>query len=256
MKIEVHILTNNHDWILPWTLRHYGQFASKLVVHDGGPNWTEGSVTRDLCLCHGADWACWDTAGELNDDLACTLKNGCWKGSEADWVIVADVDELVYFPAGAADTLAAYTRLGAAVIRPQGFEMFSEKLPDPGSHQIYDAIKDGATDEDWYSKPILFSPRLVADSGFGLGAHEARPVLKDGRALTVGKAWPHPNPPAYLLHFHQIGPAEFVAERYDATFRRFSQINLRHGWGNHTPGAVHVQEKRDLILPRLRRVIS
>ncbi len=134
--------------------------------------------------------------------------------------------------------------------------MFSETLPKAGTHQIWEEIQDGAPDEAWYSKPILFSPKLVEDSGFGLGAHESRVVLKDGRALHVGKDWHRPSPPTYLLHYHQIGPYDFVAERYDATFKRFCRENLEKGWGNSTPGTIHVQQKRDLILPRLQRVIA
>lgn len=255
MKVEIHILANDYDWMLPWALRHYGEFAQKIVVHDGGPDWREGSVTRELCACHGAEWSMWDTAGELNDELARRLKNECWRGTDADWVACVDVDELVYFPGGAAKTLDAYEAIGAAVIRPAGFEMFSESLPHAGAHQIRDVIKNGAPDEKWYSKPVLFNPRLVADSGFGLGAHESRVVLKDGRAFKVDKRWHAPTLPALLLHYHQIGPAAVVAERYDATRRRLSRINEANKWGNFDPGEVHVQHKRDLILPRIRRVI-
>lgn len=266
MNLEVHILTSQWNWILPWTLRHYCSFASKVVVHDGGPDFSETSANRELCRAHGAAWEMWDTAGQLNDALAMHLKNEAWKGTKADWVAVVDDDELLYFPpvtvegmgkSEPANVLAAYSIMGAAMIRPEGFEMFSETLPVPGEHaQIWEAIRDGAPDEKWYSKPALFNPRLVVETGFGLGAHEARPVLKDGRALKVGLEWPHPSPRCLLLHYHQIGPYDFVAERYDATLARFCALNHRNGWGNHTPGAIHVQQKRDLIVPNLRRVVE
>lgn len=271
MNLEVHILTSDYSWVLPWTLRHYCSFADRVIVHDGGPSWDEEGTTRKLCACHGAIWRQWDTAGELNDDLAVKLKNSCWRDTDAAWVIVADDDELIWFPepamvdgrrfvehaAVARHVLSVYENLGAAVIKPHGFEMFSDTLPVLGEHnQIWGAIRDGAPDDKWYAKPVLFSARRVADSGFGLGAHEARVVTKDGYALVVDKDWPRANPPAYLLHYHQIGPEAFVAERYDATFRRFSQKNLAHGWGNHTPGAIHVREKRSAIMPNLRRVVE
>lgn len=272
MKLEVHILVNDADWVTPWTLRHYCSFADKVWCHDGGPDWSERSVTQELCRCHGAEWRPWDTAGELNDDLAAKLKNSCWRGTDSDWVICADADELIYFPPSrvaplssnnapahknrAQKVLEEYDRLGAAVIKPHGYEMFSNFPPPMGEHnQIWQAVPDGAPDDEWYSKPILFSPRLVSDSGFGIGAHESRPVLRDGRVLRVSRTFPKASAATYLLHYHQIGAAAEVAERYDATRRRLSQINFRSGWGNFAPGKDHVAEKRAKILPNLRRVV-
>ena len=254
MIFEVHILTNDADWILPWTLRHYSSYGARIFVHDGGPAWGPESTTLELCKLHGATHVVWDTAGQLNDDLARRLKNECWKGTDADFVAVVDCDELVYFPAGVKDTLGAYKRCGAAVVRCIGFEMYSDYMPEAGG-QIYDEIKMGAPENKWYSKPILFNPSLLSESGLGIGAHEARPVLKDGRSFFVGPAWTTPNPPTYLLHFHQIGTLEQVANRYDATRKRLSGLNVARRWGNFETGIVHAQQKRDLILPSLRQVV-
>ena len=256
MKLEVHILTNDADWILPWTLRHYGSYGAKMIIHDGGPSWSKTGTTAQLAEAHGAEVIPWDTAGELNDSLAIKLKNECWKGTDADWVITCDADELIYFPMGHEGTLEAYSRTGAAVIRPYGFEMFSDEMPTQGSRQIYDEIKNGAEDEKWYAKPILFSPKLVAESGLGMGAHESRAVLKDGRALFVGPKWPKANPKTLLLHFHQCGSLDQVAQRYDATRKRLAAINVANNWGNFEPGIDHAKRKRAFILPNLRQVVA
>lgn len=249
VKIEVHILSHDHERMLPWALRHYQTFASRIIVHDGGP-----SFTYSHCAPPGIEVRKWDTAGQLNDQLAADLKNSCWEGSDADWVICVDADELIYFPNGAQETLAAYCRLGAAAIKPHGFEMFADFEP-AGPRQIYDYVKQGARDDKWYAKPVIFSPKKVAESGFGIGAHESRPVLKNGYRCYVGKRWPQAEPACYLLHFHQVGPIEDVAARYDATRKRLAAINEKHNWGNFKPGLVHAQEKRDYIIPRLEQVI-
>lgn len=249
-KVEVHVLCFNEAEILGYTLRHYRTFCAKMIVHDGGSD--DGS--QEIAKLYGAEVRPWNTEGKLNDGLAVILKNTCWLGTDADWVICADADELIYFPLGAEFTLESYAKTGAAVIKPYGFEMFSEKYPTTDG-QIYDEVKMGARDDYWYGKPILFTPHRVEESGFGLGAHESDPLLTNGRRLHIAKDWPKPMPPAYLLHFHQIGPAQRIADRYDSIFGRFSALNIRHGWGNHTPGAIHVQQKRDLICPRLVPVI-
>lgn len=267
MKLEVHILSHDGEHMLEWALRHYRSLGRydyvRIIVHDGGPNHTQ----QHIIALYDAQWLPWDTAGELNDELARHLKNTCWKGTDADWVIVVDADELIYFPEGIA-TLDRFEAMGACVIKPQGFEMFSDEwheahfVDEPSGYsfgregQIYDWVKDGAPDDKWYSKPVLFSARRVAESGLGIGAHESRPILKSGRSVFVNKDWPKAKPPVYLLHFHQIGPIERVAARYDATRERLSAVNVDRRYGNFDPGLKHAQDKRALIMPRLRKVIA
>lgn len=258
MKLEVHILTHDDEQMLEWALRHWIKLGASVVVHDGGPTGKSGLICCGFYPCIEA--RPWDTAAELNDELARRLKNECWKGTDVDFVAVVDADELLHFPEGMEATLARYERTGAAVIRPSGFEMHAEFFPEakelPAS-QITDLVKDGSPDDKWYAKPILFSPRRVAQSGFGIGAHESDPVLKDGRSFHVGPDWPKANPPTYLLHFKSIfGGLDRIAARYDATRERLALVNVRNGWGNMKPGKVHAQEKRDLLLPGVRRVIA
>lgn len=260
MKIEVHILTHDDEQMLDWSVRHYQQIADKIVIHDGGP---VGRVEPFPALnvshpCKGIYVEPWDTAGELNDELARNLKNSCWLGTDADWVIVVDADELIWAE-GLRYILADKLRSGAAILRPHGFEMFSDYWFTPECHpntQITDLVKDGAPDDQWYAKPVVFSPRLVLDSGFGIGAHESDPVLRGGRRFHVGQNWPYCDG-LCLLHFKSIfGGLERIAKRYDATRKRLASVNVRNGWGNFKPGREHAQEKRDLLLPNVRRVVA
>jgi hypothetical protein len=248
MSVEVHLLRYGDSWLVPYVVRHYLTYADKVVLHDAGGEPLPMLPDYRVVV---VPWDC----PEVNDLKYAELRNNCWKGSDADWCIVADLDELIYFPEGAAKSLGAYTQKGAAVIRPHGFEMFSEEYPRNPYGQIYDEIKQGAPDDKWYAKPILFSPKLVRDMRLGVGSHEADPVLHDDRRFHVGQKWPFANPPCYLLHFHQIGPAKDIGDKYDANQARMAAVNKQNGWGNHKPGIVHVQEKRDLIVPNLRQVI-
>lgn len=251
MNVECHILTFNEAELIEYTLRHYATFCSRIVVHDAGS--TDG--TLDIIRQHGAECSTWNTHGELNDEMAMQLKNECWKGTKADWVIVVDADELLYFPKGAEETLATYTRLGAAIIKAHGFDMFSEVYPTTRG-QIYDEVKLGAPSDKWYAKPVLFAPGLLEDTGFGIGAHESDPVLRTGRRFHVGPEWPKANPPVWLLHFHHgIGPIERIARRLDEKRLRLAEINRLHGWGNLQDGMTHAREKQEFIKAGLRQVI-
>lgn len=261
MKLEVHLLSHDGEQMLRWSLRHYARFAHRIVVHDGGPTGVSKKTATLFCgaVPGGVDVEVWDTAGQLNDELAMRLKNSCWRGTDADWVAVMDADELLHFPDGVEETLAAYERIGAAVARPHGFEMFSDEWFDPEvfeETQITDLAPDGAPDDVWYAKPVLFSPRRVAESGLGVGAHESDPVLKNGLRFHVGRNWPFADPPVYLLHYKSIfGGVDRIAERYDATRRRLAAVNERNGWGNFKPGRDHALEKRAALLPNVRRVV-
>jgi len=250
MKTDVHILTYNEERMLPYTIRHYQTFATRIVVHDNFST----DRTREIALEMGAELQDWDTGGEFNDLMAMDLKNQCWRGTSADWAICIDCDELLYFPYGARSALATYEKLGAVMIKPHGFEMFSDGYPTT-TGQIYEEVKIGAPDDKWYAKPVLFSPRRVSSSGFGIGAHEADPTLKDGMVLRIGADWPKAVPRAFLLHFHQIGPMGDIAAVYDARLARLSEVNVKNRWGNFKVGRVHAQEKRDYIITHLQEVI-
>ena len=253
MKVEVHVLFFYETWLSNYIIRHYSQFAQRIVVHNAGPNKLIATPDWFSGACSTFEDVPWDCP-EVNDLKYAELRNNCWKGTDADWVIVVDADEFIYFPEGAEKSLGAYTRMGAAVIRPHGFEMFSETLPTGGG-QIYEEIKMGAPDDKWYAKPVLFNPKLVSDMRFGLGSHEANPHLHDGRSFHVGPKWPFAKPACNLLHYHQIGPADWIAERYDGNIKRMCKENKANHWGNLAPGHIHVQEKRSKILPNLFRVI-
>jgi len=250
MNVDVHILAFNEAEILNYALRHYATFARSITIHDGGST----DNTADVAAKYGAFILPWDTKGEVNDLLYKERKNGCWKGTNADWVICADADELIYFPSGHEATLLSYEKSGAAVIKARGFEMFSDVYPTHDG-QIYEQINMGAPDDFWYGKPLLFSPKRVIESGFGVGSHESEPQLADGRWVNVNRNWPKADPETYLLHYHQIGPIERIAARYDGVRSRMAQVQRDNNWGNMKDGMIHAQEKRDYIIPKLRRVV-
>jgi len=61
------------------------------------------------------------------------IKNNCWKGSTADWVIVIDTDEFIYHPQ--IRNILASTN--ATIMRTTWCEMYSDKVPC-GDGQIYE----------------------------------------------------------------------------------------------------------------------
>lgn len=247
-SIEVHIVAYNEEEIIPYTLRHYKTFASRIVVHDGGST----DRTRIICEEMGVEVSNWDTQGQINDELLRILKETCWNGTAAEWVIMADADEFVYFPAGVEKSLKAYQALQLAVVKCRGFEMESGVFPTTAG-QIYEEVKHGAPDDKWYGKPILLCPKRIKSIHFVHGAHGCEVTLHNGRKLSNPVA--ASNPLCYLLHMHHLGPVERIGARYDGNKSRFSDVNKRHGWGWQGDGLAHARQKRAAIMNQRRKII-
>lgn len=246
MNIVMHAITFNESFILPYTIRHYRQFCSKIWIHDVGS--TDNTV--EIAKSMGAEVVHHDGQGEFNDTLNERIKNEEWKKTPCDWVFMLDIDEIFFFPHGVERTLASYEQQRLPAIRPVGFEMLSDFLPCKNG-QIYDECKHGARHPD-YCKPELFNPRLIQSITLSTGGHTCHGVLKDGTPFT--------NPPApalpltYLLHYHQIGPTDKIGEKYEGVIKRLSAINRKNGWGIQREGRQHALDKRNLILSRLEKV--
>lgn len=247
MKVECHILARDEARIFVYAARHYTSFCQRVVLHDMGS--TDG--TLDIAAQYGVEILNWDSDNKVDDRINQKIKNESWLGADADWVITVDTDELIYFPNGADATLKTYSERKTPMLRAVGFEMFSEHYPTT-SGQIYSEIKYGAFDPV-YSKPVLFNPNLVVETNFRPGAHSADSLFKDGRRYDNPVV--PPDPPVYLLHFHQIGPIGDIAAKYDRTRSRMCDANVKNRWGNFEPGMKHAQDKRNFIQTNLRRVI-
>src|ERR1035437_2083346 len=250
MKIECHVLACNEEEILQYTLKHYTSFCSRTVMHDLGSS----DSSKAIAQAYGVKIVDGDSGNQVNDIVNKKIKETCWQGTDADWVICADADELIYFPDGHKEAFESYTAQNIPIVKPHGWEMTSEAMPTTAG-QIYDEIKMGGRDDQWYAKPIIFTPKMVGCIEFGAGAHVCRGTNKDG-TLMFENPTVFSKPPAYLLHYHQIGSIERIAKKYDRTRSRMCDANVNNKWGNFEPGIKHAQDKRNFILSRLERVIT
>lgn len=251
MKTSAYIICFNESEILPFAIRHYRQFCERVVIHDMGS--TDGS--QKIATDAGCEVVQHDAKGEFDDRQNQGIKNACWKSApDDDFAVIVDADEFIYFPAGAEMTLDSYDKQNLAVVHPHGYEMLSDTYPT-GSGQIYDEVKMGAKEVDWYSKPSLISPKRLLRVEYGTGAHVVTAFLKNGRQVTVNQKSEFNYPSTLLLHNHHIGGVERVSRLYNENRARQSIANKAHKWGLQEDGRRHCERKRALILPRLERVI-
>lgn len=250
MKVVVHILARNEEQMLPYTLRHYRDFCAEIHLHDLGST----DRTLEIARSYGAIIHEHDSGGEFRDSLNTRIKNTCWHGTDADWVIIADCDELMHFPAGVRETLRSYDDQQVAVVNPFGYEMLSDVFPT-GEGKITDYIKHGARDDHWYAKKVCFSPKRVASVSFGAGAHVTAATLHGGRQIALDTTTPKSTPACYLLHFHHVHAVEVIGAKYEAVIARLSAENRRYNQGVQRDGMGHARDKRRAIMAKLERVL-
>lgn len=210
MNLEIYTLCHQEAKIIPYFMRHYTRYGT-VFMYEGHS--TDGS--RELARSLGAITLDLDTENQTRDDLMTDIKNNCWKSSQADWVIVCDMDEFIYHP----DLINYLSTIPDTIISPRTFEMISDKFPDtPG--QIYDEVQYGF---DINRKFFLFKPQFIKSMNYGCGAHDAQPQ---------GQVFINFQTEVICMHFRHLG-IDHIVERNAYYAKRMSEVNKRHGWGWH-----------------------
>jgi hypothetical protein len=246
MKIEIHTLAHQQVELVPYVMRNYEGWAD--VIAYAGYS-TDG--TEQLLEKMGAKVVFLETHNEANDQIFMDMKNNCWKGSRADWVIVTDFDELVYHKISVPGYLSN-TR--ATLIRPLHYEMYSDSFP-VGDGKITDYVKDGAIGSFKFN---TFRPSEIKEMNFGAGCHHANPI-----GNIIIDDW-NPNAPNHLsiddnamfnLHYRNLGK-DYVYKRNEHTATRLAQINKDRGWGTFVYcSRKEVDDYYDSVMKHVKKVI-
>lgn len=209
--IEVYIMARNESRMIPYLMRHYGQFAKVIFLESN-------STDNTVCLAEslGAEVRQFLMMDELSDQTHVDIKNECWKGSEADWCMVVDADEFIYHP----DLINILINTEATIIQPTFHNMFSEKFPKTKG-QIYDEVQYGTEDGGiWESKPIIFRPKEIQSMNWHPGSHYASPAGNVKISYDSG---------IKILHMRFLS-RKYVLEHYYNQSYRMSEDNLKNEW--------------------------
>jgi glycosyltransferase involved in cell wall biosynthesis len=223
-KIEAFLICWNERDILPMVIRHYQQFCAKITIFDNYSS--DGSDV--IAEAMGCEVHKFGRPSELNDNFYLEVKNHCWKGSDADYVIVCDTDEILLYE-------DSPKWEGVTMFRTQGWQITSNDFP---KHDLLEITNGFAFDN--YSKNIIFSPKAIKEINYRPGAHRCDPVgdihYSDERL--------------YILHYRQIGGVERLIRRYMDYRKRMSLFNRKNGHGIHylqDPMKIRASWKRDLM---------
>ena len=216
--IHVYAVCKNEVEFIPFFLNYYESIADKMVVFDNQS--TDG--TRELLNKHPkCELVNYDTKGELRDDIHMWIKNSAWKESKglADWVIVSDLDELLYHQ-NLMHYLNACKKQGYTICGTKGYNMVSDEFPETG-RSVVDQVRFGSPSKQ-FSKTILFDPNEITEVYFSPGGHHVRPEgnvkLKEPDGLK-------------LLHYKYLGGLHRLQKRWRSTGAELSEINKKNSWG-------------------------
>lgn len=224
MKIEAHLLHWQEKDILPYVIRHYRSFCDDIIIHDNHSKDGSAEMAKELgctVIPFGSDF--------FDDGINRDLKNECWRGSKADWCVVADFDELLSSNNLIFDVrfiLERSKEAGDTIFNTIGWQVMSDEWPVSKLTEITNGFRF-----DNYSKKIVFNPKEITDIGYGPGAHECNPQgnVKFAKHELL------------VMHYKHIGGVQRTIDRYRVLQKRLSKQNRKMGWGCHyarTPASI------------------
>lgn len=238
MKIEVYALMHNEERMLPYFMRHYSQFAD-VILHENNSTDRSVKLAKEL----GAKVVIEDVPDEIDDQWYINVKNHCWMGSKAEWVMVVDIDEFIYHPS----IVKCLKKIKATIVQPQFINMYSEVFPTtPG--QIYEEVTKGTQEGSvsWGSKMNIFRPGEIKRINYGVGCHHADP---EGNIILEKES------EIKTLHMKFLSK-EWVIERSQYAAGRLSELNKMKGWGYHYQlSPERISASFDEALTRIKKVI-
>jgi glycosyltransferase involved in cell wall biosynthesis len=228
MSIEAYILVWNEMDILPLVIKHYQKFCDQITILDNYS--TDGSA--EYALSQGCKVQKFGERNSFNDQHNMDIKNSCWKGSQADWVIVCDCDEVLYHPFF---MLKAWDKVPfdynaknqVTIFKTIGWQIMSNDMPKDDLLEITNGYEFSN-----YAKFIIFNPKAIQEINYNPGAHRINPI-GDVR---------YSEESLYVLHYKHIGGVERTIQRYAEYQPRMSRLNRQRGYGVHywrTVGSLH-----------------
>lgn len=204
MKIEAYIIAWNEAETIHLTVKHYQQFCQVVKIFD---NYSDDD-TRDICRDMGCEVRQFGIPGVLDDREYTKLKNNCWKGSDAAWVIVVDADEILSVD---------FDKITGTIVRPYGWNVFDRFVP---RESWFDTV-NGFHDPN-YSKLCCFNPKEIREINYVHGCHVAKPV---GNVKITESGT--------LFHYRNVGGPERLVRRHELYRRRLSLWNKQWKAGDH-----------------------
>ena len=202
------------------TLNYYSKFCSKITIIDNES--TDESINIAKNFDFNIEVIAFCTNGEYREDLMIDIRNNCWKGSNADFVIVCDMDEYLYDERLMEKLIyAKEKKINIPIII--GYNMMSLNFPNNYSLPIIAQVKYGIRDKI-FDKSIIFNPKNLVNINFGPGSHACNPEFY--KETVVDELME-----LKLLHFKYLDK-KYLYEKHNNYSNRMSIINKEKRYGH------------------------
>lgn len=228
MEIHVYTACWNEEAMLPYFFRHYEQFATKIFVYDNQSTDKSPELIQNHPLAELRSHK--HEKGQGLEDALLKMKTEEWKGSRgADWVIICDVDELIY-NRSIIPWLGYCSAKGITVPKTVGYNMLANQFPTTDG-QIYEEVQMGCRD-GMLDKLLVFDPNKIDHMFYKYGCHTAMPTgwVQFGELAQLS-----------MLHFKWMG-LDYVRQRYADLNDRRSEVEKKRNIAGH-----YAAKERDLI---------
>lgn len=214
MTIHLYCICKDELPIMPYFLRHYAPWVTKLIFYDA--NSTDGT-RRLIQECPNAELRDWLGSEGIVDDEFMDFSNSAWRESVgiADWIIWVDADEFLYH-AEMTSLLQRYLEEEVEVPQIAGYTMLSAGFPTT-SGQIYEEVKTGIPDYAW-SKKAIFRNMMC----WNVGRHSINTAGFNPRTSEHADI--------KLLHYRGLG-MEYVEKRHRRNWERVPERCRQMGLG-------------------------
>jgi hypothetical protein len=253
-RIHVYAVCKNEIDFLPHFFTYYNAIAERIIIYDNQS--TDGS--REFIESQNKGiLRNFNSRGVLRDDIHRWIKNSVWAESRgiADWVIVSDLDELLYHH-NLFQYLNSCRSSQVTIPKIMGFNMiFENELIKDVS--IVEQAKYGAFSKR-FSKNIIFDPNKIDEINYSPGGHSIDPQGDVNFGSYQGLK---------LLHYKYIGDAVRLQNKWNQVGKEISDINIKNAWGVERKNSEefkrrlqYVKKNAELVVHdnsiSLRRVIN
>lgn len=171
MKIVGVTFTCNEAKLIPYVMPYWEKLGvDKLIVYDNNSN----DGTFETLIKHPlTEVRLFSTGGEFNEYALTYLRNNGWKDIDADWIIVADFDEVPFCETDIREYLA---NNDATIVQTHQFNLVRKDLPELDGALLHQLPDNEFNDMGIrYDKCHTFRPASVKEIGYALGMHSINP---------------------------------------------------------------------------------